>query len=48
MKLILKRYINKFFGFFDSELVSKRELIQYRLQLHNSINILIDREKKKL
>ena len=46
MKLILKRYINKFFGFFDSELVSKRELIQYRLQLHNSINILIDREKK--
>ena len=46
MKLKLKNLLNKFFGIFNGELISKKDLIQYKLNLFNSINNLIDIEKK--
>lgn len=47
MKLKLINLLNKFFSFFNGELISKKDLIQYKLNLSNSINNLVDIEKNK-
>jgi|TARA_Y100000389_G_scaffold203394_1_gene251682 hypothetical protein len=47
MKFILKKYLNKFFGLFNGELITKKDIVQYKSNLQNSINYLIDIETKK-